>query len=114
MEGWREAWRGRGAGAATCTDRALGMRRDRSLRASLAAVFCASLLSSLMVVVAGRDNHFMRDPVSLSGSQRGTALEGQHRDREPQKKPEEKTHGRNMVPQIKRVHQGTAFRTSEQ
>jgi len=63
-----------------------------------------SLLSGLMVG-AGRDHHPMRSLFRLSDRHRSTALEGQRRNRKPQKKAEKRTHDRYMVPQIKRMHQ---------
>jgi hypothetical protein len=77
----------------------------------LAAVIPAALRSSLMMLVSGRQHHVVRGRFSLSDRHRSIALEGQHRDREPQEKAEEEAHGPGMVPQIKSMHQGTAFGT---
>ncbi|MFK3741553.1 hypothetical protein [Massilia sp. TN1-12] len=51
----------------------------------------------------------MHDLFSFSDSHRSAALDGQHRDRKPKEKAEERAHDSTIVPQTKNVHQGTGF-----
>lgn len=64
-----------------------------------------------MMLVDRCDDCFVRGLFGLSDSHRNAALDGQHRDRKPKKKTEKRAHDPAMVPQIKNVHQGTAFGT---
>jgi len=116
VEGWRQGWRRSGTNAAICAYWALGVRQGSCLRTSLAAVLFPSLLNSLMMLVIGHGDHFMCGLFGLSNRHRSAALKGHHRDRKPQEKAEERAHDCDIVPQIKRMHQGTAswrFRRDE-
>lgn len=64
------------------------------------------LLLLLLLLVSGCGRHGVRGLFGLTDGHRSAALEGQYRDREPQEKTEEQTHGTQMVPQIKNVYQG--------
>jgi hypothetical protein len=86
------------------------MRRRGGFRTVLTAVLAAILLGSLMMMVTGV-GHRCRSVYGhfkLASSHRGTALEGQYRNRQPQEKAEEQASHAVMVPQIKSMHQGTA------
>jgi hypothetical protein len=66
-----------------------------------------------MVLVAGHDHCFVHGLFRLPDRHRSAALQGQHRDRKPQQKAKDRAHHPNMVPQIKRMHQGSAFGASD-
>lgn len=87
------------------------MRRCRGLRVVLAAVLVYALLSGLMMLMGRYNDCFVRGLFGLSDCHRSAAVDGQHRDRKPKEKAEKRAHDSAMVPQIKNVHQGTAFGT---
>lgn len=111
VEGRQQGRRRDGANAATCAGGALCVRQERFLRASFAAVLAVGLLGELMVLVTSRDHRFIPSRLGLRDRHRSAALEGQHGDRKPKEKAEEQAHDPNMVPQTKRMHQGTVVST---